>query len=260
MPAHHQRVYITRGENLREFSRRTRMNQVQRHSRPSSDFSIARILAEDHTRKSDVSSLSNKVKVYTDGVESPSERASAFTTICNTNSSSGSRIGGGSSRLPGLGSTGCDDRLDAVETPSVSRLHSSIIIASQTESSQLDRDTRDLRALRIDRSELSWLQCTRYRPPKLLRKSAAGKSAKRRPGAHPRIPFTSSQLHVLEEKYRNTAYLSRRDVIQLSTLLRLPQSRVSVYPYTLIPDCNRNCKLRAVQLDNLDDIRKRSIF
>lgn len=76
--------------------------------------------------------------------------------------------------------------------------------------------------------EPSWLRCTRYKPPKLSRRSCTGKSIKRRPGSHPRIPFTKFQLQLLEEKYKGNAYLSRRDVIQLSGILHLPQSRVSI--------------------------------
>ena len=76
--------------------------------------------------------------------------------------------------------------------------------------------------------ELPWLRCTRYSPPKLPRRPGVGKQAKRRLGSHPRIPFTKVQIQVLEEKYRISAYLSRRDVIQLAENLSLPQNRVSV--------------------------------
>ncbi|XP_023247040.1 uncharacterized protein LOC106636216 [Copidosoma floridanum] len=77
--------------------------------------------------------------------------------------------------------------------------------------------------------ELSWLRCTRYCPPKLPRKSSAGKNLKRKPGSHPRIPFTKYQLEVLEDKYKSNAYLARKDVVYLSDLLHLPQSRIKIW-------------------------------
>ncbi|XP_020281208.1 uncharacterized protein LOC109853469 [Pseudomyrmex gracilis] len=83
--------------------------------------------------------------------------------------------------------------------------------------------------IRVDatrRSDLTWLHYTRYRPPKLPRRSLVEKRTKRRAGDHPRIPFSSSQLEVLENRYRRSAYLSRNDVIEISATLRLPQSKV----------------------------------
>ncbi|XP_014603615.1 PREDICTED: homeobox protein MSH-A [Polistes canadensis] len=79
------------------------------------------------------------------------------------------------------------------------------------------------------RNELTWLQYTRYKPPKLPRRSFTGKNTKRRPGIHPRIPFSSFQLRVLEEKYKENAYLSRGDAYDISTELRLPESRVKIW-------------------------------
>lgn len=76
------------------------------------------------------------------------------------------------------------------------------------------------------RTELTWLQYTRYRPPKLPRRSLAERRVKRRAGDHPRIPFSSSQLQVLENRYRRSAYLSRNDIVEMSATLRLPQSKV----------------------------------
>lgn len=75
-------------------------------------------------------------------------------------------------------------------------------------------------------NDLTWLHYTRYRPPKLPRRSFVEKRTKRRAGDHPRIPFSSSQLEVLENRYRRSAYLSRNDVIEISATLRLPQSKV----------------------------------
>ncbi|XP_014224484.1 homeobox protein MSX-2 [Trichogramma pretiosum] len=81
----------------------------------------------------------------------------------------------------------------------------------------------------VTSEELTWLRCTRYRPPKLPRKSSANKRLKRKPGSHPRIPFTTYQLETLENKYKTSAYLSRKDVVHLSELLNLPQSRIKIW-------------------------------
>lgn len=80
----------------------------------------------------------------------------------------------------------------------------------------------------VRRADLTWLQYTRYRPPKLPRRSYVERRAKRRTDDRPRIPFSSSQLQVLEDRYRRSAYLSRNDVIEMSAMLRLPQSKVCI--------------------------------
>ncbi|XP_071633327.1 homeobox protein MSH-B [Temnothorax longispinosus] len=79
------------------------------------------------------------------------------------------------------------------------------------------------------RTDLTWLQYTRYRPPRLPRRSLAERRVKRRTGDHPRIPFSSSQLQVLEDRYRRGAYLSRNDVVEMSATLRLPQSKIKIW-------------------------------
>ncbi|XP_044019347.1 homeobox protein MSX-1, partial [Aphidius gifuensis] len=76
---------------------------------------------------------------------------------------------------------------------------------------------------------LHWLQCTRYKPPKLPRNTMTVKNIKRKPAKHPRIPFTNLQLQILEKQYNNKAYLMRKDVQQLSNQLKLPQSRVKIW-------------------------------
>lgn len=50
---------------------------------------------------------------------------------------------------------------------------------------------------------------------------------KRQLGRHPRIPFSSHQLAVLEEKFKNSPYLSSTEVTQLSQSLQLADVRVS---------------------------------
>ncbi|EZA54972.1 hypothetical protein DMN91_008959 [Ooceraea biroi] len=79
------------------------------------------------------------------------------------------------------------------------------------------------------RTDLTWLQYTRYRPPRLPRKSAAEKRMKRRTGEQPRIPFSSPQLRVLEDRYKRNAYLSRNDVVEMSATLRLPQNKIKIW-------------------------------
>ncbi|XP_050446874.1 homeobox protein MSX-1 [Cataglyphis hispanica] len=79
------------------------------------------------------------------------------------------------------------------------------------------------------RTDLTWLQYTRYRPPKLPRRSYVERRTKRRTDDRPRIPFSSSQLQVLEDRYRRSAYLSRNDVVEMSAMLRLPQSKIKIW-------------------------------
>ncbi|KOX81299.1 hypothetical protein WN51_00207 [Melipona quadrifasciata] len=74
-------------------------------------------------------------------------------------------------------------------------------------------------------TELEWLRCTRYRPPKIPRKSTIGKN-RRKPSLHPRIPFSTFQLDFLEQQFRHSAYLSKDDVSEISSVLNLPPNRV----------------------------------
>lgn len=50
---------------------------------------------------------------------------------------------------------------------------------------------------------------------------------KRQLGRHPRIPFTTQQLSILEDKFRKTPYLSSSEVTKLSRSLQLADIRVS---------------------------------
>ncbi|XP_017781364.1 PREDICTED: homeobox protein MSX-2-like [Nicrophorus vespilloides] len=73
-----------------------------------------------------------------------------------------------------------------------------------------------------------WLQCTRYCPPKVPRKREGGPQ-KRQLGRHPRIPFTTHQLSLLEERFRQSPYLSSEEVTRLSTILKLADIRVKIW-------------------------------
>lgn len=52
---------------------------------------------------------------------------------------------------------------------------------------------------------------------------------KRQLGRHPRIPFTSHQLAVLEEKFQQSPYLSSEEVTRLSQNLQLADVRVNIF-------------------------------
>ncbi|XP_011860334.1 PREDICTED: LOW QUALITY PROTEIN: homeobox protein engrailed-2b [Vollenhovia emeryi] len=100
------------------------------------------------------------------------------------------------------------------------------------------------------RTDLTWLQYTRYRPPRLPRKSLAERRVKRRAGDHPRIPFSSSQLQVLEDRYQRGAYLSRNDVVEMSATLRLPQSKIKIWFQ------NRRARQRRESLNSMTTRRR----
>lgn len=102
---------------------------------------------------------------------------------------------------------------------------------------------------------LDWLQYTRYRPPRIPRKSifanisrfeqflkkivsfsplespgpARNGPIKRTPGRLPRIPFTPFQLNELEAAYAQTNYLSSEDANKLATRLDLTCIRVKIW-------------------------------
>lgn len=82
-------------------------------------------------------------------------------------------------------------------------------------------------------TELEWLRCTRYKPPKIPRKRAIGKN-RRKPSLHPRIPFSTFQLDFLEQQFQNNAYLSKDNVLKISNVLNLPPNRVLSKFYTFI--------------------------
>ncbi|XP_048268001.1 uncharacterized protein LOC105666835 [Bombus terrestris] len=77
-------------------------------------------------------------------------------------------------------------------------------------------------------TELEWLRCTRYKPPKIPRKRAIGKN-RRKPSLHPRIPFSTFQLDFLEQQFQNNAYLSKDNVLKISNVLNLPPNRIKIW-------------------------------
>ncbi|XP_076160623.1 uncharacterized protein LOC143143362 isoform X1 [Ptiloglossa arizonensis] len=80
----------------------------------------------------------------------------------------------------------------------------------------------------IQSTKLEWLQFTRYKPPKIHRKSTVGKNT-RKASLHPRIPFSTFQLDFLEQKFRNSAYLLRNDVLDISVALKLSPKKVKIW-------------------------------
>ncbi|KAI8484331.1 PREDICTED: homeobox protein vab-15-like [Branchiostoma belcheri] len=79
------------------------------------------------------------------------------------------------------------------------------------------------------RYQFSWLQCTRYKPPKLPRAKRKDGSKKRKLGRNPRVPFSAHQVATLESKFRRTHYLSSVDVSELSVALNLSENRVKIW-------------------------------
>ncbi|XP_076314784.1 homeobox protein MSX-2-like [Tachypleus tridentatus] len=73
----------------------------------------------------------------------------------------------------------------------------------------------------------AWLQCSRYKPPKLTRRRDPAK--RRQLGRSPRIPFTTAQVSILEHKFQRTHYLSGLEVTELSQILGLTETRVKIW-------------------------------
>lgn len=200
------------------------MSGSHRPNRKSSDFSIARILSRSSNKTNQSTNLhlimnelaKDRVKIP-ESYNNTKHHHELNQSIINTNTVDNDNL----SRTQFgffIGETHC-----APSSSSTMNDSESIKTRNDDIKCELPRDNKFL-----PNNNLSWLQCTRYRPPKLPRKSLAGKICKRKPATHPRIPFTSFQIQTLEEKYKKSAYLSRKDVVQLSTILRLPHNRVSV--------------------------------
>ncbi|KAB0804017.1 hypothetical protein PPYR_00987 [Photinus pyralis] len=73
----------------------------------------------------------------------------------------------------------------------------------------------------------TWMQCTRYCPPKLQRISKRQGPQRRQLGRNPRIPFSTHQLSMLEEKFQQSPYLSSSEVTMISRILDLADVRIS---------------------------------
>ncbi|XP_065348343.1 homeobox protein MSX-1-like isoform X2 [Cloeon dipterum] len=80
-----------------------------------------------------------------------------------------------------------------------------------------------------DSQRFEWLHCTRYRPPRLPRTRRKEGAQKRKLGRNPRIPFSSSQVSVLEQRFKQSQYLSSSDVAELANFLNLSETRVKIW-------------------------------
>ncbi|CAL8130815.1 unnamed protein product [Orchesella dallaii] len=78
-----------------------------------------------------------------------------------------------------------------------------------------------------DEKTFSWLNCTRFKPPKLPR--AKRKTVLRTQGRGPRIPFTSHQLMCLEKTFESSQYLSSEMISRLARNLQLTDTRVKIW-------------------------------
>ncbi|PFX20706.1 homeobox protein MSH-D-like [Stylophora pistillata] len=78
-------------------------------------------------------------------------------------------------------------------------------------------------------THLPWLAYTRYSPPKLPRSKRRLNNSKRRSSGCPRVPFSTSQLMTLEQKYTENHYLSGKQVTELARSLDLPQHRIKIW-------------------------------
>ncbi|KAG5876735.1 hypothetical protein JTB14_028609 [Gonioctena quinquepunctata] len=75
----------------------------------------------------------------------------------------------------------------------------------------------------------SWLQCTRFCPPKVPRMTKKDAPQKRQLGRYPRIPFTNQQIAILEEKFQESPYLSSEEATNLSKQLHLADVKVKIW-------------------------------
>lgn len=99
----------------------------------------------------------------------------------------------------------------------------------------------------------NWLQYTRYRPPRpqsmyldIVQSDIGSQTyprnivmhtenvhhkptAKRTPGRLPRVPFSTHQLGVLEDAYKQSSYLSAEEANRLADTLELTNTRVKIW-------------------------------
>ncbi|OXA42748.1 Homeobox protein invected [Folsomia candida] len=76
---------------------------------------------------------------------------------------------------------------------------------------------------------LSWLNCTRFNPPKVTRSRKRPGVQERRPGRGPRIPFSPGQISLLEKTFSKSRYLSSDSIARLASALNLSNDRVKIW-------------------------------
>ncbi|KAL1484999.1 hypothetical protein MTO96_032240 [Rhipicephalus appendiculatus] len=74
-----------------------------------------------------------------------------------------------------------------------------------------------------------WLQCSRYKPPKLPTAGRGEFPRRRYVGRNPRIPFTGAQVSALEAQFAASRYLSGAQVNNVAIRLGLTEKRL--FPY-----------------------------
>eukprot|EP00794_Sanderia_malayensis_P018839 gene18839-20735_t len=104
--------------------------------------------------------------------------------------------------------------------------------ASQDKQLNSDQSSRTIKnedeVLNTTAIRFDWLDCTRYKPPKVPRsKRKRGVAAK--PSRQPRVPFTPFQQATLENKFQLDHYLTSNAVSELSVVLNLPEQRIKIW-------------------------------
>ncbi|CAG5125759.1 unnamed protein product [Candidula unifasciata] len=102
-------------------------------------------------------------------------------------------------------------------------------VKEETTDVSTDNTGKELSDVDIITPKYQWLQCTRYHPPKLQRNKQKEGTKKRKLGRNPRVPFTQHQVVVLEDRFKQTHYLSSLDVAELSNMLGLTEPRVKIW-------------------------------
>ncbi|CAG9766050.1 unnamed protein product [Ceutorhynchus assimilis] len=102
-----------------------------------------------------------------------------------------------------------------------------------------------------DKASFQWLQCSRYCPPRIPRIHKK-EAQKRQLGRHPRIPFTTYQLSILEQKFKESPYLGSEEVMTLSNKLQLADIRVKIW-FQNRRARERREKLRGDNQDKMQD-------
>ncbi|XP_054154115.1 homeobox protein XHOX-7.1-like [Oppia nitens] len=98
----------------------------------------------------------------------------------------------------------------------------------------VDPDVSPVTANHHNKAIYNWLNCSRYKPPKINKKtlidtSIHGSNKRKSINRGPRIPFSGNQIKELENKFRETHYLSGMEVNQLAHKLNLTDSRIRIW-------------------------------
>ncbi|KAL3232029.1 hypothetical protein MRX96_023112 [Rhipicephalus microplus] len=78
-------------------------------------------------------------------------------------------------------------------------------------------------------AKFEWLQCSRYKPPKIPTARRRELPRRRYVGRNPRIPFSGAQVSALEAQFAVSRYLSGAQVNSVATRLGLTEQRVKIW-------------------------------